>query len=224
MSSDADLASLQQWMQEAVLDPRPPAGDVERYLTGSAHQTARQRLAVYRLGYRLRLLETMRGLYPVLCHLLGRELFDRFALDYLDACPSRSASLFRLGARFPGHLARSRPASDQGPWPDLVVDVAAFEHISDEVLDAPETNGHADIAPAPFLRLMVARFPVHEYAAAVRHGEDPPPPAPRPVFLALTRRHHRIVTRELDIPAYRALLALTADTVPTDSTPKGAQP
>lgn len=217
MTDDADLAYLQQWMQRAVLDREWPARDVERYLTASSRQTARQRLGVYRLGYRLRLLEAMRGLYPILCHLLGRELFDRFALDYLDGYPSRSASLFSLGARFPGHLARSRPdAGLRGPdrelWPDLVVDLAAFERTADEVLDAPEATqspGQADLAPVPCLRLMAVRFPVHEYAAAVHRGQDPPPPAPRPAFLALARRHHRVVARELGIPAYRALLAVT---------------
>ncbi|TMQ97189.1 DUF2063 domain-containing protein, partial [Actinomadura soli] len=85
MAEPSDLAGLQRWMQTAILDPDGDLDEASGTLTASEALTARQRLAIYWRGYRLRLLETMRGLHPGLTHLLGEETFDRFALDYLEA-------------------------------------------------------------------------------------------------------------------------------------------
>ncbi|QXJ22198.1 putative DNA-binding domain-containing protein [Actinomadura graeca] len=225
MPEPSELALLQRWMQEAILDADAAADDVEETLTASSTLNARQRLGIYWRGYRLRLLETMRGMHPGLTHLLGEEMFDRFALDYLDARPSRAYTLSRLDEGFTDHLSTTRPdAGDPEGWPDLIIDLARLERIAGEVIDGPGTEDGpllrpADLpggaalrcvrlVPAPCLHLPDFAFPVNEYLAAVRRGEDPAPPPPRPVRLAVHRRDYRVTTRELDPAAHRALRAL----------------
>ncbi|MGP4014881.1 HvfC/BufC family peptide modification chaperone [Saccharopolyspora sp. 5N708] len=217
-----DLAWIQCWMQRAMLAPEGLPPDVEQILTPSSRQSARERLAVYWRGYRLRLLETMRGLYPAVCQLLGRELFDEFALDYLNTSPPGSYSLFRLNDGFPEHLARTRPDADLPPedresWPNLVIDLAAFERAFNNVADGPgvEDDPVPDIGlatdrvvAAPCLRLVPARFPVHEYVTAVRGGAEPLLPQSRPTFLVVSRRDYQVFTRELSAVQFRALRAL----------------
>ncbi|WP_052682203.1 HvfC/BufC N-terminal domain-containing protein [Saccharothrix sp. ST-888] len=205
-SPTGTLADTQHWLQRAILDPaRPEPQAVGAVLTDSATLSAHQRLDIYRRGYRLRLLETMRGLHPGLRALLGPELFDDFALDYLDARPSHSYTLFHLDARFAEHLAAHRPdrglptARREG-WVDVLVDLARYERAFTEVHDSP---GPASV---PFLRVLRCCAPVHAYHAAVLHGlpTEPPVPGP-PVHLALSRRDYAVVTSELEPDAYRLL-------------------
>jgi hypothetical protein len=231
-----ELAGAQRWMQHAMLCQHGPPETTGDWVTGSSRLGPQERFAVYWWGYRLRLLEAMRGLYPALCHLLGQQLFDGFVLDYLDTHPSRSPTLFRLGDRFAAHLARTRPDPDRDgahreSWPDLLVDLAEFERVFAEVLDgpgpeerpSPDTSvpGEARwtdvrLAPAEWLRLVAARFPVHQYVTEVHRGGNPAPPAPRPTYLAVHRRDYHVLTRELSPAQYQALRTLvTGGTVAT---------
>lgn len=183
-------------MQAALLEPHGAGTEaVDELFTVSRRLSARERLRVYQHGYRLRLLRCLRDLHPGAVRLLGQDLFDRFALDFLDAHPSRSATLTRLDEDLAGHLERTRPDHEPGApheaWIDLLIDLVRFERAFNEVLDGP---GSEEV-------LLELRAPVHTYLAAVRRGEDPPPPEPRPVLLSLTRPDHTVVVRELTAPA-----------------------
>jgi hypothetical protein len=95
------------------------AGDV---VAGSATLSAAQRIEIYRRGYRARLVDCLRRTHPGLRHVLGDEVFDAFALDYLAAYPSRSYTLGRLGANWSAHLEATRPDPDSPQrerWPDF---------------------------------------------------------------------------------------------------------
>ncbi|RLV10408.1 hypothetical protein CTZ27_04185 [Streptomyces griseocarneus] len=207
MTDTASLDAVQRWMQSVIL--RPTGEDPGHTITASSRQSARERLMVHQQGYRLRLLECMRSLHPGSAQLLGREIFDGFALDYLDAHPSRSPVLAGLSAGFAGHLARTRPDAAPGAeregWIDLLIDLIRCERAFTDVLDAPGTEDGT--SPVPPLRLLRVCAPVHAYLAAVHRGEDPEPPPPRPVRLALTRRNFTVVTRELSPAAYERLCA-----------------
>ncbi len=230
----SDLAASQHWLQRAILAPNWSAGgagltDAGDMLASSAGLSAQQRLGIYRRGYRLRLLEAMRGLYPGLRALLGPELFDDLAQEYLDACPSRSRSLADLGRRLAGHLAAQRPDRAEPParreaWIGVVIDMARYELAFSEVYDGPGTEGL--IAPgeplllpedpdrvvtlAPCLRALRLRAPVHAYCAAVRDGQAPTPPESRPVRLVLSRRDFVVTATELPTDPHRFLSALLA--------------
>jgi hypothetical protein len=221
------LGELQSWLQAAIVRPDldVPAAEVERVLRSSARLTARERLDLYRRSYRVRLLEAMRTSYPGLRHLLGHDLFDEFALDYLDAHPSRSYTLLRLGEGFPGHLDATRPDPEEagGDWPELVVDLARLERAFAEVYDGPGVEGEwvpaagdlpdeADPVwlravgePVPCLRPMRFSFAVGPYLEAVRRGGAPRPPERAETFLALSRRDYVVTMTPLDACEYGAL-------------------
>ncbi len=253
----ASLAELQRWFQGAVMNPdvsaavpedaaagEAMAGEVATVITASTRQHPAERLAVYRL----RLLECLRGSFPALCHLLGRDLFDAFADDYLNACPSRSYTLFRLGERFANHLERTRPDRDRPPaqrepWVDLLIDLARFERIFAEIYHGPGTETGpvlrpADLPadtdpawpgltlrPAPCLRLVTTRYPVHAYATAIARGGQPQPPRAQLAVLAVHRRAYAVLVAELTPPAGRLLAALLdGETVAAAATTVGIPP
>src|SRR5260370_120642 len=120
-----DLGQIQRWMQAAIMHPVGVAegiasaeargyidvgpDEAETVVTRSRALSALERLTIYGYAYYARLLECLREEYPVLKHALGEEVFDAFAVGYLQQYPSRSYTLFQLGAHFPRYLAETRP-------------------------------------------------------------------------------------------------------------------
>ncbi len=241
------LERLQRWTQAVVTHPGGVAAGVasaearrslgvdldtlETVVAPSPSLSGAERLAVYCRSYHARLLQCLREMFPALLRALGGELFDRFALDYLQQHPPRDYSLDRLADAFPRHLAETRPDSAVPPneresWPDFVVELAALELTFLKVYDGPGLEGRAlprahDIraldparvletrpAPAACLRLFAFRYPVHAYMLAARREQNPELPAPADSFVALTRRDYRVRLYELPAPQYALLHAL----------------
>lgn len=241
------LERLQRWTQAVITHPGGVAAGVasaearrslgvaldtlETVVAPSPKLSGAERLAVYCRSYHARLLQCFREMFPALLRALGGELFDRFALDYLQHHPPRGYSLDRLADAFPRHLAETRPEAAAPPgeresWPDFVVELAALELTFLKVYDGPGLEGRAlprarDIraldparvlearpAPAACLRLFAFRYPVHAYLLAARRGQNPELPAPAESFVAVTRRDYRVRLYELPARQYALLQAL----------------
>lgn len=201
------LESCQRWLWAAIQassDEFDPAL-APIHVHGLA---ARDRLAIYANGYRLRLLECLQSEFSALQRLLGEALFTGFALDYLRAQPSTSYTLHDLGARFPEHLARTRPdAAEREPWIDFMIDLARLERLIREVYDGPGDERlppDAACAAARSLRLVRLSHPVHLYLSDPKHGSAGIA-APKSVHLAVLRRDF-LVRLEALTPAEFALL------------------
>jgi hypothetical protein len=201
------LDVVQQWFQAVVTHPagvaagaaspdaqrlvRLDRGALEQLVRRSRRLTAEQRLEIYANAYYARLLECLRDTFPVLAQVLGAEVFDSFAFDYLQRYPSRSYTLYRLAESFPRFLDETRPdqppaavaagAADPG-WPDFLIDLATLELAIAEVFDGPGAEGEpllapadllvrqaggdfakARLAPVPCLRLLRFRYPVNAF-------------------------------------------------------------
>src|SRR5260370_24135808 len=125
MSSGHALGQIQRWMQATITHPvgvaegaasEPARSQIdvgpdglESVVTRSRALTAIERLEIYSHAYYARLLECLREEFPVLKHALGEEVFDAFAVGYLEKYPSRRYTLFQLGDYFPRFLAETRP-------------------------------------------------------------------------------------------------------------------
>ncbi len=122
------LDELQRWMQAVVTHPRGVAAGIEsdqareqialvsdqaeRVITRSKALSPLERLNIYNQAYFARLLECLRHEYSVLAAALGEELFDAFAVGFLESHPSTSYTLELLGmADFPEHLAATRASA-----------------------------------------------------------------------------------------------------------------
>ncbi|HEY2250708.1 MAG TPA: DNA-binding domain-containing protein, partial [Planctomycetaceae bacterium] len=206
----------------------------ERIVAPSRALSSVERLEIYHQAYFARLLECLRHEYSVLAAALGNDLFDAFAVGYLQSHPSTSYTLEFLGAHFPEHLAETRPSYEAGPgaaadWPDFIIDLARLERAVNEVFDGPGVEGQplldsqrlAAILPeewptarlicVPCLRVVALQFPVNDYFTAVRQGRAMPVPQPAPEFVAVTRRDYRVLRYTLDRAQYELLQALICD-------------
>jgi hypothetical protein len=217
-------------LEEARSELAVPAGDVESMVTRSRSLSAMARLEVYRNAYFARLLECLREEFPVLVKFLDEEVFDTFALGYLETYPSRSYTLAHLATAFPRYLAETRPerlADESEPdWADFLIDLATLEWTFSDVFDGPGCEGeplldserlqavpsdswpNARLVPVPCLRLLSLRYPVQDYHAAVRRGETPETPLSVPTYLAVTRQDYVVRYETLSLPEYRLLGAL----------------
>src|SRR5260370_20539279 len=225
-NSGRGLDTIQLWMQAAIMHPVGVAEGIasaearahidvgpeeaETVVTRSRALTALDRLAIYSCAYYARLLECIREEFPVLKHALGEEVFDAFAVGYLQQYPSRSYTLFRLSENFPRYLAETRPDGNgaYADWPDFLIDLATLEQTFNEIFDGPGVEREvlaigdqlqtispdrlleARLVGVPCLRLLVLPYPVHLYFAAVRRHENPNLPEPAETFLAVTRREY----------------------------------
>jgi hypothetical protein len=156
------LSTLQQWMQAVMTHPRgvaagiaSPAAKAQIDLTAaeldtvvrpSRAQTSAERLAIYHAAYYARLLECLREEYSVLAAALGEELFDEFAVGFLQEHPSRSYTLAELGKSFPEYLAATRPpivdqeaiaTEPPDDWPEFMIALAELERAINQVFDGP---------------------------------------------------------------------------------------
>jgi Putative DNA-binding domain len=243
--NEPTLRDLQGWLQAVIRHPDGVAAAVaseearrwlnvapealDNVVCSSASLSAAQRLGLYACSYQLRLLECMRELHPALHYALGPALFDDFTLDYLQANPSTSPTLFELDRGFADHLAATRPELVEGeePWPTFLVDLARLERLFLEVYDGPGAEtvetastalaaalrpdwAEATVLAVPCLRLLASPYPVGQYLLAVRRGEQPALPAPQECFVVLNRRDYTVVLHELAANAYRLLDALVA--------------
>lgn len=167
-----DLEQIRRWMQAVIVHPlgveRGIASDdarqhvdvdaasIERVVTRSKALSAVERLGIYGYAYYARLLECLKEEFPAVLHAVGEDAFNAFALGYLQKYPSRSYTLFELGAKFPQYLDETRPTADSSDdalaeanvdtaeadraaesWMQFVIDLATFERTVGEVFDGP---------------------------------------------------------------------------------------
>ncbi len=205
--------------------------ELERIIERSHNLTSVERLAVYGNAYFARLIECLQEEFPATAHALGEETFGAFAFEYLQAYPPRSYTLANLAAHFPRFLRDTRPAQDtdggsSGDWADFLIDLATLERTYSEVFDSPgpERQGtlrpdevtafsadqwpDARLVPVDCLRLIQLRFPVHEFAAAVRHGQEPTIPLPAETYLVVSRRNYVVHPRAVSKLEFEALKRL----------------
>jgi hypothetical protein len=199
------LDELQRWLQAVVTHPGGVAAgidsaeardqialvprQVERVVTRSQALSAIERLEIYNRAYFARLLECLREEYSVLSAALGDELFDSFAIGYLEAHPSQSYTLSRLGEKFPEFLADTRPvtgglksalraeatvvggtsvppsdsaSAETGPtadWPEFMIDLARLERTINEVFDGPGSEGRPVFDGVRLSSISAGRWP-----------------------------------------------------------------
>ncbi|MHC2069525.1 HvfC/BufC family peptide modification chaperone [Bremerella sp. T1] len=245
-SIPADLPILQKWMQSVITNVggveqgiqsdearrliNIDAAEVESVVTRSEKRTSLERLEVYANAYYARLIECLKSIYPLFARSVGDELFDQFALAYLQQHPSTSYTLNRLGDQFPEFLEVTSPTYRTDEWSleDFLVGLAVTERSIDQIFDGPGYEGQevvsskqlegiepeafaeATFTMVPCLRIHSFPFPVNDFITAVKQDANAPIPAFQPSYLALTRREFVVRRVPLNRFEYFVLSGLAA--------------
>lgn len=242
----ASLDGIQRLMLDTIRRPLLPDESMQRDSESAAQSiikpndrlTSFDRLQIYNQQYWWRMLgnfaEDFRGLRAV----VGGRKFDRLAVAYIDACPSRSWTLGELGARLPGFI-EAHPEFT-APHTALALDVARVEWARTFSFDAgefppinPQRVGQTPpdllrLGVQPHVQLLQLRHPVDESLIRLRHRETQAvsnaatstrrravvrlsaQPARTPIFLAVHRHNYSVFYKRLEPEAWRLLQALRA--------------
>ncbi len=253
--STADLRAFQRLMLEAVIRPlgpgnrarrtwtdgRPAAAVIDTFAAANDRLSGLERVEIYNRMYWFRTLDSLYEDLPGLRAVLGERRFLRLIESYLERHPSRSFTLRDLPARLEKFIRRTPRLT--APYTALAVDMAAFEWAQIECFDAAAHSpltpadlagvpvGRLRLAVQPHVRLLALRYPVDEFALAVKDaalrgdasnaitaagrrertgGARVQRPRPAPTWLAVHRHEGRIYYKRLEEPAYRILMKLRA--------------
>lgn len=239
-----DLPVLQKWMQSVIMNVdgvvegihsseaqqqiAVDASQIESVVSPSKRRTSVQRLEVYTHAYFARLVECLKSIYPLFAKTVGDELFDQFAIAYLQQYPSQSYTLNRLGDRFPDFLEETSPArgTDELEFEDFLVGLAVTERSIDAIFDGPGVEQTAVLSPSqlegispevfaeatfkmvPCLRLHSFPFPISDFITAIKQDPQAQMPEVAPSWLALTRRDYVVRRVPLSRWEYHLLVRL----------------
>jgi hypothetical protein len=209
------LAGLQRDLQRHVL-----SGDaaIQEAVNASPAVPVATRLAVYSNAYRIRLADALAANMPRLKELLGEEQFGAVAAAYVDAHPSRFASIRWFGDRLAQVLEQSHPTQ---PW---LAELARWEWALAASFDASDATAVgveclATVAPGDWAELRLQFHPSVQYlelatnAQALFKALSEEQSPPQPAFLAspqpwlLWRQGLKTQYRSLD-PAEAAALQI----------------
>jgi hypothetical protein len=126
-----DLAEIQHAIQQYVLDYE---SYIHPDIVEAKYAITSQRLAIYREGYYLRLLEVMQQDYEVLAALMGSDAFDTLAREFILAHPSHFRSVRWFGNALPEFMRQHTMIHSQ-PW---LIELAEFEWLLTESFDAAD--------------------------------------------------------------------------------------
>ncbi len=230
------LERLQRWMQavvvhpgsveEAVLLPSVRAelagGNVSDVILRSAGLTSVERVGIYQGMYLLRMAEALESDYPALAHFLGPRRFSALVRDYVQAHPSTSFTLNRLGDHLPAFVERSASL----PRRAFCHDLARLERAVAQVFDAEESAAltaeriaavpaesweRARLRPVSAFALLALRYPVNAYLQSLRDEKHDHPPSRREAsWVAVYRRDYSVYRLDLSREAHDLLGALAA--------------
>jgi hypothetical protein len=201
-------------MQPNAPDGRPMSEVAERFIAPNSRLAAFERLEIYNRQYWFRLLTALAEDFPALRAVVGASAFERLAIDYLSAHPSRSFSLRNLGSKLPEWLA-THP-QHTGRRQRLALDVVNIEWAFIETFD------NSRLGLQPHLQLLALEYAADELVlalhqkqrrgtseAGVKHEDesetdhDPDKPAPLP---RLRRKLTWVAAHRLDDAVYFARL------------------
>lgn len=217
------LEFLQQWMLNALTSPlQTDKQTINDIILPGGQLNAVASLAIYQRSYRLRLRKCLAEQFPATRYALGDALFDDFADEYLQQCPSDSYTLYELGRRFSDWLSASRPDAElpegeRESWTDFMIDLARYERELFRLFDAP---GHpsqtwpkqdckdSQLTLQPCLSLTEYRFPVAWYYHAVQADKAPCVPPAAASQLVILRKEYQTASYPISRFHFRFLHAV----------------
>jgi hypothetical protein len=218
----------------AKLSLRELQKDLQRYLLGETGGVtaaivdapplpARERLAIYRNAYQVRLIDALHETYPVLHGLLGDEAWIEMGEAYVAAHPSVFRSIRWYGRELPNFLGQFEPFANA----PILGEVALLEWTLAEVFDAADAEplqrtALAAVEPCawgsltldfhPSLRRLSFSWNTAAVWKAMSLDETPPSPelADAPLPWLLWRQNLQNYFRSLNVAESAALDAAQA--------------
>jgi hypothetical protein len=236
MAPRLSLKNTQFWMQEVIMHPgtneeavaSPKAQAIvskrrfPRVVLPSKTLDSYLRIGIYRDMYLARLREALTSDFPALVRYLGDEAFTQLVSGYVQAYPSRSYTLNRLGDHLPEYIRSAAGLSRR----EFLYDLALLELAMSQVFDAEESPvltpeaiaavpadawERVRLKPIKAFRLLSFRYPVNGYVRSAKEGTAPPSTRRKNNWVVVFRRSYALWRLDLTRQAYELLQSLVSD-------------
>jgi hypothetical protein len=213
------LAQLQADFQACIINENSEA--FKQCIIDDAKVGVEKRLSIYADAYRLRIIEALATAYPKLHMLLGDDLFDATARQYIDQYPSSYRNMRWVGNQMSQHLTNVLP---QHP---IAAELASFEWVLGLAFDAedalvlqledlatipPETWADLSFEFHPSMQLLDLQWNVIPVWQALDAEVMPPGPVQTNEPCLIWRNDLNSHYRSLDVQEYQAIQQVKADT------------
>ncbi|MCH9807741.1 MAG: DNA-binding domain-containing protein [Alphaproteobacteria bacterium] len=181
------LAELQSLLQNGILAGDNECDGVLAVLrTGNGAPVA-ERFGIYTNAYRARLVEIVGKDHELLVEYMGEDLFNRMALEYVDAHPSSTTNARYYSRNLSLFLAENEPYKR---WPQMA-EIVSIQTALDDAFDsednlaagledlsglAPEQWAGLVFEPHSSVRTLEATTNAFEIWSALKAGHEAPPP------------------------------------------------
>jgi hypothetical protein len=164
----------------------------------------RQRLAIYRTAWWLRIFESLEEDYPALARCLGPRTFSELIRSYLETFPSQSYTLVHASDRLPEYVGSRWRHARKRPW---MKDLARVERALYRVFHAQDPNpwDPAQLSTLDKTGIAKLQLKLEPSTALIRSLWDL-----KPVLDGTSRRcqrgtTHLLILREGAVPNWRVL-------------------
>ncbi len=235
MAPKLSLEKTQFWMQEVIMHPgtneeaiaSPKAQAIvserrfPRVVLPSKTLNSYLRIGIYRDMYLARLREALASDYPTLVHYLGDDAFTRLVSGYVQAYPSRSYTLNRLGDHLPEYIRSASGLARR----EFLYDLALLELAMSQVFDAeesavltpeaitavpPDAWETVRLKPIRAFRLLSFRYPVNACVQSVKEGAALPKTRRKSNWVVVFRRNYSLWRLDLTRQAHDLLQSLVS--------------
>jgi hypothetical protein len=207
------LLSLFESFHHAILDKN--VSQMVPMIKTNPHLSPEKQMAIYVDGYRLRLIEAIRSDYPTLLYYWGDDVFDIWALRFIESKPPQHFNLDRYPYKF---IEVVMATNDQFAQDVAIVESAIAQvfiqeesmALSSDILagTTPEQLSDMVFYPRRASRLMKLRYPIESYISQLRDGKNPEKPASNENYLYLVRHHNEVRRHILSYAQYLLLESL----------------
>ena len=188
MSAESMLRGLQKDMQQYLLGE---TSGITAAIVDAPPLPAKDRLAIYRNAYQVRLIDALHETYPVLHSLLGDEVWVELGEAFVAEHPSTFRSIRWYGRELPDFLAERAPFSGE----PVLAEISRLEWTLSEVFDSPDAEplprtalarvdpaewGSLKFAFHPSLRRLAFNWNTAAVWKAMNADETPPRPERAP--------------------------------------------
>lgn len=144
-----ELEKLQTAFLKNVL--HPTSHDDITYINSDKRLSANDRIEIYSIGYRLRLIEALMDNFPAIHTLLGDEDFEQLALEYITEFPSTHFSLRYMGEKMVQFTKKHRIYRES----PFISEMANFEWKLRQAFDAKDIT--------PLSRETLSKIPPNDW-------------------------------------------------------------
>ena len=214
----SQLAQLQSDFQAYIIDDVKGAA-FKTQIVNDKKVGVKKRLGIYYDAYRLRIIEALTNVYPMVKALLGEKMFNRTARSYIDQYPSTYRNMRWVGDQMQIHIEKILP---QHP---VAAEMAAFEWALSLAFDAedapnltlqdlaaipPEDWADLKFAFHPSLQMLQLHWNVLPIWGALHSEKRPPKSVKTNVACLIWRMDLNSHYRSLDTAEHAALQSLIA--------------